>query len=147
MLIEMTVAMAILSAIGLIVLKSSLDLMAPRQWTIIQNISDAYITYEQAYAERVSFEELSDITNSDWPVFPAKATTEVEIGKMPGGHPLTATIIRTRIPDADNLPSAGGTGTLSTNPSETETWQLQSHLVYNIGDKEYVKSRTVVRSQ
>jgi hypothetical protein len=58
-----------------------------------------------------------------------------------------ATIIRTRIADDNNLPSAGGNGTITTNPSETETWQIQSHLTYKIGDDEYVKSRTVVRSQ
>ncbi len=146
MLIEMTVAMSVLAAIGLVVLKGSLDLMAPRQWTIYQNISDAYITYEQAYAERISFDDLVRY-NSPWPVFPRRKTTTVEIGKLPGGRRVMATVIRTRIPDTNNLPSARGTGTLLTNPSETETWKVQSHLVYKIGNNQYVKSRTVVRSR
>ncbi|MCP5538332.1 MAG: hypothetical protein H7A51_19125 [Akkermansiaceae bacterium] len=138
--------MSILATIGLVVLKSSIDLMAPRQWIIYQNVSDSYISYEQAYAERISFEELVD-NDSPWPVYPSRKTTEVEIGKFPGGTPIMATIIRTRIADDNNLPAAGGTGTTITNPSETETWQIQSHLTYTIGDDEYVKSRTVVRSQ
>jgi hypothetical protein len=146
MLIELTLALALLSAIGLTVFKGSLDLMAPRQWVILQNLSDSYLTYEKAYAERISFEELTSPT-SVWPIFPSKSTIEVNIGKIPGGHPITAKVIRTRIPDTNNLPVNGGSGTLTSNPAEMETWQLQSHLTYTIGDDEYVKSRTVVRSQ
>lgn len=142
----MTVALSLLATIGLVVLKSSLDLMAPRQWTMYQNISDAYVSYEQAYAERISFEELTS-NSSPWPVYPASSSVQVEIGKAPGGNAITATVIRTRIPNPNNLPAAGGTGTLLTNPSETETWQVQSHLTYTIGSDEYVKTRTVVRSQ
>jgi len=139
----MTIALALLAGIGLTVFKGSLDIMAPRQWIIYQNISDAYITYEQAYAERISFEELTSLT-SPWPIYPATSTEDVEIGKFPGGNAITATVIRTRIADLNNLDKDG---TASTNPSEMESWQLQSHLTYNIGDDEYVKSRTVVRSK
>jgi hypothetical protein len=146
MIVELTLALALLSAIGITVFKSSLDLMAPRQWTIYQNISDAYISYEQAYAERVSFEVMTS-GSSPWPVYPSRTTTDVEIGKFPGGAAIMATVIRTKIADANNLPAAGGNGTVETNPSEMETWQLQSHLTYKIGDDEYVKSRTVIRSQ
>lgn len=146
MLLELTVALALLTTIGLVVFKGSLDLMAPRQWVLHQNIADAYISYEQALAERVSFD---DITSSDspWPAYPDSTTTEVEIGKMPGGGTLRGTVTRTRRPDSNNLTSAGGTGTTSTNPAEMETWQLQSHLTYRVGDKDYMKSRTVIRTQ
>ena len=146
MLIELTLAMALLTAIGLVVFKSSIDVMAPRQWTIYQNITDAYLSYEESYAKRISFEELTAM-DSPWPVFPNRSTTEVEIGKLPGANLITATIIRTRLADSNNLPSAGGSGTMATNPSEIETWQLQSHLSYSIGDDAYVKSRTIIRSQ
>lgn len=146
MIVELTLALALLTAVGLITLKGSLDLMAPRQWTIYQNVSDAYISYEQAYAERVSFEVMTSDT-SPWPVYPASSTSEVEIGKFPGGTPIMATVIRTRIADDNNLTSAGGSGTLDTNPAEMETWQLQSHLTYVISGKEYVKSRTIIRAQ
>ena len=93
MIVELTLALALLSAIGITVFKSSLDLMAPRQWTIYQNISDAYISYEQAYAERVSFEVMTS-GSSPWPVYPSRTTTDVEIGKFPGGAAIMATVIR-----------------------------------------------------
>ena len=146
MILELTLALGLLSAIGLTVFKGTLDLMAPRQWTIYQNVTDAYLTYEEAYAQRISFEDMK-AANSPWPIYPTKASTEVEIGKFPGGSSITATVIRTRVADANNLSSAGGNGTTTTNPSEMESWQLQSHLIYTIAGKEYVKSRTTVRSQ
>jgi len=145
-ILELIIALTLLTAIGMIVLKSSIDLMIPRQWTIYQNISDAYMSYEQAYAERIPFETLT-ANNSPWPQFPSTSTLQVTIGNLPGGTPIPATVIRTRIPDENNLPSAGGTGTLLTNPAEMETWKIQSHLTYFIGKDEYVKSRTVIRSQ
>ncbi len=139
MLVELTIALTLLAAIGLTVFKSSLDLMAPRQWTIYQNISDAYITYEEAYAGRISFEELTAY-NSPWPLYPNYSSVSVEMGKFPGGKPIMGTVLRTRI-------SLDTGVTASDNPTETESWQLQCHLTYNVGEDEYVKSRTVVRSQ
>jgi hypothetical protein len=146
LIVELALALALLTAIGLVVFKSSLDIMAPRQWVIHQNLSDAYLTYEEAYAQRISFEQLTG-ANSPWPIYPDNTTAEVEIGKMPGGAPIMATVTRTRIADSNNLPAAGGTGTALSNPSEMQTWQLQSHLSYLIGDDAYVKSRTAIRSQ
>ena len=145
MLVELALALALLTSIGLVVFKGSLDIMAPRQWIIQQNMSDAYLTYEEAYAQRISFEELTSI-GSPWPV-DAYISTEVEIGKFPGGRPIMAEVTRTRIPDNNNLTEHGGTGTEATNPTEMQTWQVQSHLSYSIGDKEYVKSRTIIRTQ
>lgn len=145
-IIELTLALALLTSIGLVVFKSSLDIMAPRQWILHQNMSDAYLTYEEAYAQRISFEQLTAL-DSPWPIYPESITTEVEIGKLPGGSPIMANVIRTRIADSNNLPDFGGSGNISSNPSEMQTWQVQSHLSYNIGEKEYVKSRTTIRTQ
>mgnify|MGYP007079443034 FL=1 len=146
MLIEMTVAIALLTTIGLVVFKSSIDLIAPRQSVLHQNLSDAYITYEEAYAARISFAELT-ANDSPWPVYPDSASVDVEIGKLPGGRAITGTIVRTRVADPNNLTTAGGEGTTTTNPAEMETWQLESHLTYKIGDQTYLKSRTTVRTQ
>ncbi len=145
MLVELALALGLLTSIGLVVFKGSLDIMAPRQWIIQQNMSDAYLTYEEAYAQRISFEQLTSI-ESPWPV-DTYISTEVEIGKFPGGRPIMAEVTRTRIPDDNNLPEHGGTGTEATNPTEMQTWQVQSHLSYSIGAKEYVKSRTIIRTQ
>ena len=146
MIIELSVAMALLTSIGLVVFKGSLDIMAPRQWIIQQNLSDAYLTYEEAYAQRISFDELTG-ADSPWPVYPSKSSTEVAMGKLPGGTSILATVIRTRSPDSNNLSAAGGSGDTLSNPSEMQIWQLQSHLSYKIGEDAYVKSRTTVRSQ
>ena len=73
-------------------------------------------------------------------------TTDVTLGSLPGGRVLSGKVIRTRIPDSNNLPP-WGSGTLLTNPAEMEVWKLQSHLVYTVNGKEYVKSRTIVRTQ
>jgi hypothetical protein len=139
-------ALMLLSAASLIILKGSLNIIAPRQWTLVQNISDSYLTYEKAYAERISFEDLTS-AGSPWPAYPAKAETAVNFGSLPGGRTLTGQVIRTRIPDVNNLGIHGGTGTLETNPAEMQVWKLQSHVLYSVNGKEYVKSRTIVRSQ
>ncbi|GEM_PF-545230 len=150
LLIEMTVALGLLTAIGLFLLIGTLDLIPPRQWTIRQNMTDAYLTYEEAYAKRVPFDSFTN-ASSDWHLFssidPDADATEVPLGKAPGGKVITGTIIRTRIPDDNNLPAHGGTGTLATNPAEMETWKLLSVLTFNIGTKEYHKSRTVIRTR
>jgi len=146
MIIELALAMALLTSIGLVVFKGSLDIMAPRQWVIYQNLSDAYLTYEEAYAQRISFEELTS-TESPWPEFPKSSSTDVEIGKLPGGTPIFGTITRTRIPNSNNLEAAGGSGNTLSNPSEMQTWKVQSHLSYKISEDQYLKSRNTIRSQ
>ncbi|MBK1830370.1 hypothetical protein JIN77_06515 [Verrucomicrobiaceae bacterium R5-34] len=146
MLVEMTVAMVLLTTIGMVVFKSTIDLIAPRQSILHQNVSDAYLSYESAYAERVSFEVLTS-NSSPWPIYPSKTSSTVEIGKLPGAIPIMATVVRTRIPDPNNLSSAGGSGTTDTNPAEMETWRVESHMTYQIGDETYVKSRSTVRTQ
>lgn len=139
-------ALAILAIVGLSLFKGALDTLAPRQWSLHQTISDAYLTYEKAYMERIPFDELT-ATASPWPVYPDKLEETVTIGTLPGGRALTGKVIRTRKPDANNFPAYGGTGTSATNPSELQTWITQSLLVYRINDREYVKTRSIVRTQ
>lgn len=146
MLIELVVALGLLSAIGMYLLIGSLDLLHPRKWIIRQNMTDAYLTFEEAYAKRVPFEEITG-NQSDWPLFPAKANSEIILGNAPGGNEIKGTIIRTRVPSDNNLTEHEGSGTLATNPAEMETWKLQSVLSFKIGDKEYYKSRTVIRTR
>lgn len=148
----MTIALVLLGAFSLITLQGSLDLTSPRRWVIYQTMTDGYMSFEQSYSERVSFEVLngSDVSTgpSPWPVFPASTTTpNVELGTLPGGTIITGSVLRTRVADTNNLPTAGGAGTLITNPTEVESWELQSHLTYTIGTNTYYKSRTVIRSQ
>lgn len=146
LLVESTLSMAILAIIGLILLKLTINILHPRQWTMQQVLSDAYMTYERAYAERVPFNEVVD-AGSPWPVFPATAVEQVEIGRLPGGRPVLGTVTRTRTPDTNNFPIDGGSGSVDTNPAAMKVWRLQSVVDYQVGSRRYLKSRTVIRSQ
>ena len=108
-----------LTVIGLFMLKISLDILAPRQWALQQALSDAHMTYERAYAERLPFDSLL-ANDSPWPAFPNTASSAVEIGRLPGGVPVTGTIHRTRLPDAENQPVDGGNGDEEDEDGEDE---------------------------
>ncbi|NWK54422.1 hypothetical protein HW115_02285 [Verrucomicrobiaceae bacterium N1E253] len=149
MLLEMTVALGLLTAISFFLFKGSLDVMKPRQWVIRQNITDAYLSYEEAYAKRVSFEELT-ASESNWPVYPDTSSSTVEVGKAPGGDAINGTLIRTRVAGENNIPDSSDSDyatKLALNPAKMETWKLKSHLSYTLNGKTYVKSRTVVRTR
>jgi len=145
-LLEATLALSLLTVLGLGLLKLSLGVLHPRQWTLQQVLTDGYLTYERAYAQRVPFDTITSGT-SPWPIHPATSSTQVEVGRLPGGRPLIATVIRTRMPDPGNYPVDGGTGTVVNNPAAMKIWRLQSVLTYQISGRNYAKSRTVVRSQ
>jgi len=145
-LVEAMLALSILTVLGLVLLKLSLNILHPRQWVLQQTLTDAYLTYERAYAERIPFENLL-ANNSPWPAFPTTNTTVVEIGRLPGNRVITGTVMRTRQPDAGNYPIDGGTGSVATNPAAMKVWKAQSVLTYMIGGRTYAKSRTVLRSQ
>ena len=150
-------ALSLLVVLGLVLLKLSLNILGPRQWILQQTVTDAYMSYERAYAERIPFESLL-ASDSPWPASTPttinKATTVVEVGRLPrvlpdypNGVPITGTVTRTRFPDTGNYPIDGGTGTVDTNPAAMKVWRVQSVLTYNVGNRPYVKSRTVLRSQ
>lgn len=138
--------MGLLTFIGLILLKLSLNILTPRQWAVQQTVTNAYMTYERAYAERIPFENLVD-TDSPWPAFPNTASETVEFGHLPGGRVITGSVTRTRIASDNNFPIDGGSGTIDTNPASMKVWKVQSIATYTIQGRNYAKSRTVLRSQ
>jgi len=143
-LIEISLSYATLVFVAMVGLRASLNATSNQAWTVKQTMSDAFITRETALATRVPFDDLTG-PSSLWAVSPGVTTSSVTFGKLPGGQLVTGTLHRTRIPDANNLPAAGGKGTSTTNPSGTEAWKLQSIIAYTVADKQYVKSRTVLR--
>ena len=145
-LVESMLALSILTLLGLLLLKLSLNILHPRQWVLQQAVTDAYMTFERSYAERIPFEDLLAL-NSPWPHFPRTSTTQVEIGRLPGNRAITGSVTRTRLPDTGNFPLDGGSGTVATNPAAMKIWKAQSVLSYQIGGRSYAKSRTVLRSQ
>jgi hypothetical protein len=146
LLIEAGISLSILTFIGLILLKLSLNILTPRQWGLQQTLTDAHMTYERALAERVPFEDLL-ASNSPWPAYPTTSASSVEIGRLPGNTPVLGTVTRTRIPDAGNYPIDGGAGTVATNPAAMKVWKVQSVITYTVGKRNYAKSRTVLRAQ
>ncbi|MBC7980488.1 MAG: hypothetical protein H7Y36_08000 [Armatimonadetes bacterium] len=131
---------------SLLLLKLSLNVVHPRQYTLQQVLSDSYLTFERSRIERIPFENLV-ANDSPWPTYPTLSEENVQIGKLPGGVPVTGTVIRTRFSDSDNYPIDGGTGTVLTNPAAMKIWRVQSVLRYTISQRTYVKSRTMVRAQ
>jgi hypothetical protein len=145
-LVEATLALAILTVVGLVLLQLALNVLTPRQWVLHQTLADAYLTYERSYGERIPFSSLVG-GNSPWPEHPSATTSTVEIGRLPGGTPVNGTLTRARLPDPNNFPLDGGSGSVATNPSGMKVWKVQSVLTYAIGGRSYAKSRTVIRSQ
>jgi hypothetical protein len=127
-------------------LKLSLNILHPRQYILQQTVTDAYLSYERSYAERIPFEDLL-ADNSPWPAYPTTSSTVLEIGRLPGGKVINATVVRTRIADLGNYPLDGGEGTPVTNPAGMKVWRAQSVITYQVGERTYAKSRTVLRSQ
>lgn len=149
-IVESMLALSILTVLGLVLLKLSLNILHPRQWILQQALTDAYMTYERSYAERIPFDTLLS-ADSPWPASTAatvnKTTTVVDIGRLPGGVAVTGSVSRTRLPDSNNYTIDGGSGTLATNPAAMKIWKVQSVLTYRVGNRWYAKSRTVLRSQ
>lgn len=139
-------ALSLLTVLGLVLLKLSINILHPRQWVMQQTLSDAYLTYERAYAERIPFENLL-ASSSPWPAFPTVATSVVEIGRLPGNYQVIASLTRTRVADTANYPIDGGSGTVELNPAAMKVWKAQSIITYQIGSRTYAKSRTILRSQ
>lgn len=138
--------LSLLTVLGLCMLKLSLNILHPRQNILQQTVTDAYLTYERSYAERVPFENLL-AGNSPWPAYPNTSSTVIELGRLPGGKIISGTVVRTRFPDAGNYPIDGGSGTITTNPAGMKIWRAQSVVTYKIGTRTYAKSRSVLRSQ
>jgi hypothetical protein len=147
------ISLSILTVIGLVLLKLSMNILAPRQWIMQQTLADAYMSLERSTAERIPFATLVGAT-SPWPNFAAggiAVTNNVSIGALPDraetGNPVIATVTRTRFADGNNLPANGGGGDSDKNPASMNIWRVQSVLTFRVGANQYVKSRTVIRSQ
>lgn len=139
-------ALSLLTVVALILLQLSLNVIQPRQYSLHQVLSDSYLTFERSTADRIPFEDLTSET-SPWPLFPEIQTTEVEIGRLPGGTPVLGAVTRTRFADTENDESDGGDGLPGENPASMKIWKVQSVLRYQIAGRDYVKSRTFLRAQ
>jgi hypothetical protein len=152
LLLEIGVSLSVLTMVGLVLLKLSLNILHPRQLVLQQVLTDAYMTYERSLAERVPFDDLV-ATTSLWPQFPTTSSVTVELGRLPGNRVISGTVTRTRIPDTNNYPIDGGDSSrtrdqaIAVNPAAMKVWKVQSVVTYSVGGRNYAKSRTVLRTQ
>ncbi len=149
LLIEVAAGFGALLIVSLLLLKSALTVTSVQRWTVIQGVSDAYMSREVALGKRLPFEGGGGFlaAGSLFPAYPAVSVSGVTIGSLPGGRAITGSLRRTRIPASNNLPANGGAGTLASNPTGSQAYQLQSYLTYNISGRDYVKSRTILRAR
>ncbi|MFT5469142.1 MAG: hypothetical protein ACI8UO_004257 [Verrucomicrobiales bacterium] len=145
-LLEASLGVAGLVLLAFILMILSIRAVQAQHWTVMQTLSDSYMSREVALGRRVQFSELTSETGP-WPAAPNKSSDEVSIGVLPNGKSVKAIRWRTRLADSKNLAAAGGTGNSESNPVKLETWKLQSYLIYRIGERSYVKTRTIVRTR
>ncbi len=135
MLIETTIAMGILVALSSVLLKFSFNVLQVDNWSIMQTMSDATMTYEVAYARRIPFDQL-ELETTPYPLYPEIAREEVSLGNRPGGGEVSGVVSRTRMLLATSSELTG-----------LESWRLQAVLEYQVNGKAYVKSRQVIRTR
>ena len=143
-LVEITLAVALLTAVSVMLLKASIQISAMQSSAAMQSLTDAYLSRETALASRLPFEDLVS-AESPWPLYPESSVTEVMIGRYPGGREIRVSLIRSRDPDLNNLDTSGGAGTLLTNPARSEAWKARSIISYQVAGRDYHKARTILR--
>ncbi|MCB1091275.1 MAG: hypothetical protein KDL87_07085, partial [Verrucomicrobiae bacterium] len=123
-LIEVTSALGVLMVLSVYFMKSAMTVTSGQRWTVVQSMTDAFMTQESALGNRLPLDDLKS-ANSLFPTYPNVSSAAVEIGKLPGGRSLMGTLKRTKIADSNNLSGAGGLGDANSNPASMEGWKLQ----------------------
>lgn len=140
LLIEVSLSMGFASLLALLLMKASLLSLSGNQWSVMQTLTDAFLTRETALANRLPL-ALITAEDSPWPesseVDLATWHQQVYIGKIAGGTSIPATLTRFRV---NETPIEG-------NDTGFAVWRLHSVLRYSVGDKTYVKSRSTLRMQ
>jgi|APTNR8051073442_1049403.scaffolds.fasta_scaffold05569_4 hypothetical protein len=139
LLIEVSAALALTATLALVIMRASLLSISGNQWTIMQTLTDAYLSRESALANRLPFADLTgeasawpDLANEEMPVAPQTVT----VGRVAGGQVVQGTLRRFRTSEvASNM------------EAPLTVWRLHSVLSYNVGSQEYVKSRSTLRLQ
>lgn len=137
LLIEVSVTLALTSALALLIMRASLLAISGNQWTIMQTLTDAYLSRESALSNRLPYADLTSV-QSAWPDLETDPAAEqtVTLGSVAGGQVVQGTLKRFRTSEvASNL------------EAPLTVWRVYSILSYRIGSQEYVKSRSTLRLQ
>lgn len=139
MLLEVTVALGLTIFVALIMMKGSLLAVSGNQWTILQTLSDAYLTRETALSNRVPMADLTG-PDSGWPdasaLDPAYSIQTVTLGTLPGGRTVSGQLTRFRLSETQ----------VENTDTTVSVWRLHSVLSYTVGEHQYVKSRSTLRT-
>ena len=130
-LVEMSIALVLFTTVAVFGFQTIMAGWTLQNSAIMQSMTDAYAGIETAYAQRWTFANIS--TSGRWPVYPASTTANVTIGTTPKG-PVNATVVRTCHQYTDPL-----TG--------TQSYMLESYVVYQDKLRQYCKLSKVYRSQ
>jgi hypothetical protein len=137
-LVEASIALGAATLLSLLMMKATLLAIGGNDWTTMQTLTDSIITRETAMANRMPF---ADITSggSLWPDVSqgVPASVSVELGKIMGGKAISGELTRFRVNEAD-----------ASDPEvNLAVWRLHSVIKYKVGEHEYVKSSSTLRSQ
>lgn len=132
---EVSVALAAATFLALFVLRSSMVTLHSNQWVILQTMTDAWLTGETALASRAPFASLQE--EDFWPAA-AGAERTVTLGRLAADRPVTAILRRFSVEEPVSIGVAG---------ADTRLIRLHSVLTYRVGDQDYVKTRTTVRTE
>jgi len=130
-LVEMSVALFLLTAVAVFGFQTMMSGWMLQNSSIMQSMTDAYAGIETAYAQRWTFANIP--TSGRWPVYPQSNTTPVTIGKTPKG-PVNATVVRTSRQYTDPLTLA-------------QSYMLESYVVYKDELRQYCKVSKVYRTE
>lgn len=126
--------------LALVIMKASLLALSSNQWTIMQTLTDAYLTRETALAVRLPVADLT-AAGSSWPDLnaddPPWQEETVTLGRTAGGRTVDAAVKRFRVNETPVVNVDTGIA----------VWRIHSVLTYTIGEHEYFKSRSTVRVQ
>jgi hypothetical protein len=140
LIIEATVSVAFASVLTLLLLKGSLVGLSSNQWTVMQTLTDAYLTKETALANRIPLEDILG-ANSEWPDpltdIPPRKEMTVSLGKLAGGTAVQGQLVRFRTNETQGDDAV----------TNSDIYRLYSVLTYRVGDKDYYKSRSTLRMQ
>ena len=136
-LIEVTLGFALTATLALLMMRASLLAISGNQWTIMQTLTDSYLSRESALSNRIPYADLTS-SQSPWPNLTNEPASEqtVTIGRVAGGHLVQGTLKRFRTAE-----SAAGAVT------QLALWRLPPVLHYKLCISDIVKSRSKIRCQ
>lgn len=133
LLIETTVALSLLIALGLILLQYVINITQISNWISTQTLTEAALSYEVAYMEKIPLKDAL-ASDSPFPRAPFHARSSTTIGTLRAGVPKQGEIRRMR------LPIFAGNSNF-----QLERWRFFTSLEYEVNGTKYFKTRSVIR--